>query len=167
TRGQDERLGDLAAQAAANQLGAERLAELAARVGGPKLALSIEALADYAEKLLRARLASIPAGSYRFADALDDDGVSGQPVPIEVELRFKGGSVEVDFAGTAPEVEGPLNANLAITVSATLYCFRTLLDPECPENKGLERPIHVLAPEGSVVNARFPRAVAGGNVETS
>jgi N-methylhydantoinase B len=167
TRASEERLGDLAAQEAANRLGAARMSDLAERVGRARLDRATGALADYAEALLRARLAAIPPGSFRFEDTLDDDGVSSDPVPIRVELRIRGGSVEVDFTGTASEVSGPVNANEAITLSAVLYCFRTLLDPECPDNKGLERPIRLLAPEGSVVNARFPRAVAGGNVETS
>lgn len=167
TRGEAERRGDLLAQVAANRLGAARLEEVVARVGHPKVKEAIEALARYSESLLRARLAAIPAGRYEFEDALDDDGLGSGPVPIKVALTFAQGAVTVDFTGTAGEVEGPLNANEAVTASAVVYCFRALLDPECPENAGLERPIRLIAPEGSVVNARFPRAVAGGNVETS
>jgi N-methylhydantoinase B/oxoprolinase/acetone carboxylase alpha subunit len=167
TRGEAERRGDLLAQAAANRLGAERLVELVARHGRERVERSIVALADYAGALLRERLRAIPPGRYSFADALDDDGTGSGPIRIQVELRIADGAVEVDFTGTAPEVEGPLNANEAVTASAVLYCFRTLLDAECPENAGLERPIKLIAPPGTVVNARFPRAVAGGNVETS
>jgi N-methylhydantoinase B/oxoprolinase/acetone carboxylase alpha subunit len=167
TRGEAERRGDLLAQAAANKLGAARLEEVVARVGLERVEAAVEALASYAEKLLRARLATVPEGRYEFEDNLDDDGITENPVTIKVALTFRGGSVTVDFTGTASEVEGPLNANEAVTASAVLYCFRALLDPECPENVGLERPIKLIAPAGTIVNARFPRAVAGGNVETS
>ncbi len=177
TRGEAERRGDLLAQVAANKLGAARLEEIVGRVGHAKVLEAIEALARYSESLLRARLATVPAGRYEFEDALDDDGLGAGPVPIRVALTFEdqgdrrelrgAPSVTVDFTGTASEVEGPLNANEAVTASAVVYCFRALLDPECPENAGLERPIRIVAPEGSVVNARFPRPVAGGNVETS
>jgi N-methylhydantoinase B/oxoprolinase/acetone carboxylase alpha subunit len=167
TRGEAERRGDLLAQVAANRLGAARLEEIVARTGRARVEEAIAALADYAEALLRARLATIPEGRYAFEDALDDDGFGSGPIAIAVALMIGGGSVTVDFTGTAREVEGPLNANEAVTASAVLYCFRALLDAECPENAGLERPIRIIAPEGTIVNARFPRAVAGGNVETS
>jgi len=167
TRGEAERRGDLLAQVAANRLGAARLEEVVRELGLAKVRAAIAALADYSESLLRARLAKVPPGRYELEDALDDDGLGAGPLPIKVALTFAGSSVTVDFTGTAGEVEGPLNANEAVTASAVLYCFRALLDPECPENAGLERPIRIIAPEGTLVNARPPRAVAGGNVETS
>jgi N-methylhydantoinase B len=98
---------------------------------------------------------------------LDDDGAGRKPVRIRVAVRIRGTSAEVDFTGSDPQVEGSVNANLAITLSATMYVFRSIIPGEVPYNSGLLRPIRLVAPGGSIVNARPPAAVAGGNVETS
>src|SRR5208282_151886 len=74
---------------------------------------------------------------------------------------------EVDFSGSDPECAGSVNAVAAIAESAVFYVFRCLLGEQVPATSGLMRPIEVVAPEGTIVNARPPRAVAGGNVETS
>ena len=121
---------------------------------------------------MRAFLAQVPPGTYKAEDFLDDDGVSPRPVPITVAITFRKGAksgplVTVDFTGSAPQVEGAINAVEAITWSACFYVFRCLLTEDVPATAGLMRPIQVIAPSGTVVNARPPAAVAGGNVETS
>jgi N-methylhydantoinase B len=164
----EERVGDLDAQCAALRVGADRLVALAARVGGPKcLAGQMAALKRHSEALMRAAIARLPAGVHRGRDVLDGDGLGATRIPIVVAIRIRGGRARVDFTGSAPQVRGPLNANLAVTRSAVLYVFRALAEDPILANDGMARPIEIVAPEGSIVNARFPAAVAGGNVETS
>lgn len=163
----DERQGDLLAQAMANRRGEERLREIVARYGLARVRRSAADLLDYSERLTRAMLREIPDGEYFFEDFLDDDGVTDEPVRIAVTLRIRGDRVDVDFTGSSPQVAGSVNANYAIAVSAAMYCFRCLIRSEAPYNAGLLRPIRVIAPERSVVNAGPPAAMAAGNVETS
>jgi N-methylhydantoinase B len=163
----EEREGDLLAQVMANRRGKARLVEIVKRYGLARVHRSARDLIDYSERVTRAMLRAIPDGEYEFVDFLDDDGVTDSPVRIQVALRFKGDEVEVDFSGSSPQVAGPVNANYAIAVSATMYCFRCLIEAEVPYNAGLLRPIHIQAPERSVVNAGLPAAMAAGNVETS
>jgi N-methylhydantoinase B len=168
TRVPDERRGDLEAQWAALRVGATRLHALAARRGGvAALARDFAALQDYAEAMMRAALRALPAGAYRAADVLDDDGLGTVRIPIRVTVTIGRGRARIDFAGSAPQVRGPLNANLAVTRSAVLYVFTALAGGAMPTNEGIARPLTIVAPEGSVVNALLPAAVAGGNVETS
>ena len=168
TRVTEEREGDLRAQWAALRVGATQLGALVDGAGGGRrLAHAMDALQRYSESLMRATLRTIPLGTYRAVDYLDDDGLGTRRIPLRVAITRRGGTARVDFSGSAPQVLGPLNANLAVTRSAVLYAF-TLLAPEhMPANDGLARPLEIIAPEGSVVNARCPAAVAGGNVETS
>ena len=185
----EEREGDLGAQLAACHTGAERLREVCVRYGVEKTRLAARDLLEYSEELMRAFLQRVPAGTYRAEDFLDGDGISDKPVRIAVEVKFHklsvrgkkrrpdaaataGGDagatmVTVDFTGSDPQVEGSINAVEAIAYSACFYVFRCLLAEDVPATAGLMRPIQVIAPEGTIVNARPPAAVAGGNVETS
>jgi N-methylhydantoinase B len=167
TRVPEEREGDLDAQRGALAVGAERLIELAAERGPRALADGMDALQRYSERLMAATLRVLPRGVYRAEDVLDDDGIGRVPVPIRVAVHLAGGKARVDFTGSAPQVEGSLNANYAITLSAVFYVFTTLGRETIPPNEGVLRRLRVDAPVGSVVNATFPSAVAGGNVETS
>jgi N-methylhydantoinase B/oxoprolinase/acetone carboxylase alpha subunit len=163
----EEREGDLTAQLASNRIGERRLLEITRKYGYGRIRAYMGHLQDYSEAIMRQAVRAIPDGEYRFADYLDDDGVSRRPVKIRAAVRIKGSSAEVDFAGSAPQTRGSVNANYAITLSATMYVFRCIIPGDVPYNSGLLRPIRLLAPEGSVVNARRPAAVAAGNVETS
>ena len=171
----DEREGDLGAQIAACHTGAERLREVCSRYGVERVRTAARELLDYSEEMMRAFLAQVPRGTYRAEDFLDNDGISAKPVKIAVAVRFHDSRgrgrprhmVTVDFSGSDPQVEGSVNAVEAITYSVCFYVFRCLLAEDVPATAGLMRPIQVLAPEGTVVNARPPAAVAGGNVETS
>lgn len=163
----DEREGDVTAQIAANAVAATRLRETAARYGRATTLAYATALQDYTERVVRATIRAIPDGRYAFDDALDDDGFSGAAVPIRAEVRIDGDHATIDFTGSAPQVEGSVNANYAITLSACLYAFRCLVQDDVLYNDGVARPLTVIAPEGSIVNATRPSAVAGGNVETS
>jgi len=177
----EEREGDLGAQLAACHTGAERLREVCARYGVEKAKRAARDLLHYSEELMRAFLNRVPAGTYRAEDFLDGDGISETPVKIAVTIKFQESTVRtkkrrqdpttrmvtVDFTGSDPQVEGSINAVEAITYSACFYVFRCLLAEDVPATAGLMRPIQVIAPEGTIVNARPPAAVAGGNVETS
>jgi N-methylhydantoinase B/oxoprolinase/acetone carboxylase alpha subunit len=163
----DERRGDLMAQMAANQKGIERMEEALAKFGKRKLVDYGGLIQDYTEKVLRKTLSGIPDGAYAFEDFMDDDGIGPDPVKISVTVRIDGDRAAVDFSGTDKQVSGGINANMAVTLSAVLYVFRSLLEEDIPFNTGLLRPLSVFAPEGTVVNALHPAATAGGNVETS
>jgi len=184
----EEREGDLGAQIAACHTGAERLREVCARYGAERARRAAGDLLEYSEELMRAFLRSVPAGEYRAEDFLDGDGIGERAVRIAVTVKVRGASekrrqgavatagedasatkrmVTVDFTGSDPQVEGSVNAVAAITFSACFYVFRCLLAEDVPAAAGLMRPIEVIAPEGTIVNARPPAAVAGGNVETS
>jgi N-methylhydantoinase B len=117
--------------------------------------------------MTRRLIASLPDGTYRFSDVLDDDGVGEAPVPIAVAVTIHGDEARVDFTGSAPQQQGSVNAVYAITLSAVYYVFRCLLGLNVPNNSGCLAPIEVVAPPGTVVNALSPAPVAGGNVETS
>jgi N-methylhydantoinase B len=162
-----EREGDLTAQIAACRLGGRRLAEIAARYGRSEVTRYGGFLLGYSEAMMRSVLSRIPDGTYRAVDHLDDDGISRKPVRIAVAIHVRGERAEVDFTGSSLECEGSINAVAAITESAVFYVFRCLLDEQVPATSGLMRPIRVIAPAGTIVNACPPRAVAGGNVETS
>jgi N-methylhydantoinase B len=162
-----EREGDLTAQVASCRIGERRLAEIVARYGRAEVTRYGRELLDYSEAIMRSLLRTIPRGVYRAVDFLDDDGIGSKPLKIAVTIRIRGESAEVDFTGSAPQCEGSVNAVAAITESAVFYVFRCLLDEQVPATSGLMRPIRVIAPEGTIVNARPPCAVAGGNVETS
>jgi N-methylhydantoinase B len=180
----EEREGDLGAQIAACHTGAERLKEICARYGVQKARSAASRLLEYSEELMRAFLKKVPPGTYQAEDFLDNDGISDRAVRIGVTITVahdspspqrvsashqqRGrGMVTVDFTGSDPQVEGSVNAVEAITYSACFYVFRCLLAEDVPATSGLMRPIRVIAPQGTIVNARPPAAVAGGNVETS
>ncbi len=164
----EEREGDLMAQLMSMERGAARLLELVGRHGVVQVEKNCRALCLYSERLMRARIAQLPAGRYRFTDYLDDDGMGGPPLPIAVAITLSSeGRACVDFTGTAGQSRGPVNANHAVTVSATMYAFRCLLEGDVPFTSGLLRPIEIVNPIGSLTNAQAPAAMAAGNVETS
>jgi N-methylhydantoinase B len=173
----EEREGDLGAQIAACHTGTERLRDICSRYTFSRAKQSAADLLDYSEDLMRAFLEEVPAGIYRAEDLLDGDGISSNPVKIAVSMTFHNqkkhsprrqrSAVTIDFTGSNPQVEASINAVAAITYSACFYVFRCLVADDVPATAGLMRPIEVIAPEGTIVNARPPAAVAGGNVETS
>ncbi|MBS1879323.1 MAG: hydantoinase B/oxoprolinase family protein [Actinobacteria bacterium] len=163
-----QRLADLRAQAAANRIGERRLAELAARHSDTTLRGGMAAILAYSERRTRAALAALPDGTYTAEDVLEDDG-RGAPrdLSLRVAATIAGDSLRLDFGGTDAQVEGNLNCPLSVTRSAAFFAVRVLTDPEAPPSAGTHRPIEVVAPEGCLLNARYPAAVVAGNVETS
>jgi len=122
---------------------------------------------DYSERLTLLAIADMPDGEYAFTDYLDDDGFGALDIPITARVAIRSDSALVDFEGTSGPVRGPLNCPRAVTLSATYYVFRCLTGEDIPANDGATRPLEVRIPEGCLLDARRPRAVAGGNVETS
>lgn len=163
----DEREGDLTAQIAANRVAEVRIRAIVDRYGYDLVSHYASAVQNYSERTLRHTISVLPDGEYQFTDFLDNDGFSEAPLKISAAIRITGDRAEVDFTGSDPQTEGSVNANFAITLSATLYSFRCLVRDDIPFNAGIARPIRVIAPEGTIVNANRPAAVAGGNVETS
>jgi N-methylhydantoinase B len=166
-RGSDERRADFEAQIGSLKTGELRLLEIVERRGEKEAREYAQHLISYSSRIMRATIAAIPNGTYEAADALDDDGITGDQIPIRVRLTIKGERATVDFTGSSPQVAGAINAVEAITVSAVSYCFRCLIGGDVPASAGLIEPIDVIAPKGTVVNALPPASVAGGNVETS
>ncbi len=166
-----EREGDLHAQLAALDVGVRRLQELAGRHGAQTLRAAFQALGDYADRLMRAVIERIPDGVYRAEDVMDDDGVTSDPVHISVAITVRAQGMRVDFSGSEPQRAGNINAVSAITESAVRYALRcvaqALLGTPLPAGGGALAAVEVVAPPGTVVNARPPAAVAAGNVETS
>lgn len=163
----DERRGDLRAQETANQTGRQRFSELVEKYGADSLTAALEEIKDYSERRMRTELESLPDGTYRFEDVLDDDGQGNEDLPVIAAVTIDGDSVDVDFEGTAAQTDGPINAVFAVTASATYYAIRCVTDPDIPPNHGCYRPIDIDAPEGTIVNPTPPAAVVGGNLETS
>ena len=164
-RNPEERRGDLRAQLAAHALAARRVDELCARRGQAQVEAAMDELHDYSERLVRAAIARLPDGRYEARDVLEPAG--GGELEICASVTIDGDELAIDFAGTAQQHDGNLNCPLAVTRSACYFVARCLADPELPASGGAFVPVHVRAPEGSLVNARPPAAVAAGNVETS
>ncbi len=192
SRTPDERAGDLDAQIGANVLGARRFVEVAATlaravtgggaavgggapvaghaVGTAAVAGVLDQVVAYGERRMRAALAALPDGTWRFEDVLDSFGPGPDqqvPTTIRLALTVAGDEVTFDFTGTDPQRLGNVNAVEAVTVSAVAWALRSVVDPTIPANGGALRPVHVVAPIGSVVAARPPAAVGAGNVEVS
>ncbi|MGH7813542.1 MAG: hydantoinase B/oxoprolinase family protein [Candidatus Binataceae bacterium] len=167
TRVREEREGDLRAQIAALEVGAERMHSLVKSSGRAAVESAMGALQDYAARLMSAALREIRPGTYRAEDFLDDDGFGAGPIPIRVAVTIRGGRAVADFTGSAPQVRGGVNANFAIAMSAVFYVMKCICAEAAPANGGLMRSVRIVAPPGSIVNALPPAAVAGGNVETS
>jgi N-methylhydantoinase B/oxoprolinase/acetone carboxylase alpha subunit len=162
SRTPDERVGDLSAQVGANVVGVERLAGLAAA--------PFAEVVDYGERRMRAALADLPDGTWTCRDVLDSTGAAPElqrPADVVVVVTVAGDGVTFDFAGSAPQSPGNVNAVEAVTVSAVSYALRSAVDPTIPANGGVMRPVTVVAPPGSIVAARPPAAVGAGNVEVS
>jgi N-methylhydantoinase B len=164
-RNPDERRGDLRAQLAAHALAARRLDELCERYEQATVEAAMDELHEYSERLVRAAIARFPDGRFEATDVLEPPGAG--ELEIRAAVTVAGNELEIDFAGTAGQHDGNLNCPLAVTRSACYFVVRCLADPDLPASGGAFVPVRVRAPEGSLVNARAPAAVAAGNVETS
>jgi N-methylhydantoinase B len=163
-RGPRQREADLRAQLAANRAGAARMVELAERHGLDALTAAMRETLDYAERRTRAAIADMEDGERTASDLLE---AADGDLELKVTATVRGDELTLDFSGSADQYDGNLNCPLAVTTSACYFAVRVLADPDVPPCAGAYRPITVKAPEGSLLNAKPPAAVAGGNVETS
>ncbi|TML55266.1 MAG: hydantoinase B/oxoprolinase family protein [Actinobacteria bacterium] len=164
-RNPDERRGDLRAQLAAHALAGRRLEELCERRGTQRVEDASDELYRYSERIVRAAIAELPDGRFEATDLLEPPG--GGELEITAAVTIAGDELEIDFERTAPQHDSNLNCPLAVTRSACYFVVRCLTSPDVPASGGAFAPVHVQAPEGCLVNARPPVAVAAGNVETS
>jgi N-methylhydantoinase B len=164
TRNPAERIGDLNAQVGANRLGASRCIDFIRRYGETAFDGFVEAIIDYSRSRVTAHLLALPNGVSEASENLDGETA---PIRIMVKLKLEGSGLEIDFTGTAPQSEGNSNTPISVTRSAVYYVLRCLLPPDIPPNHGCYETVHVVSPEGTLLNPRPPAAVSSGNVETS
>jgi N-methylhydantoinase B len=157
----EERLADLEASFAANRMGILRMQELFRKYGAPFLSEACEELLDYAERKVRHAIQLVPDGCYTFEDYMDDDGKGFTKIPVCVEVKVHGDSLELNFHGSSPQVRGGINLVFTALQATVYYALKAILDPTIPPNGGYFRAVKIKAPEGSIVNARPPAAVAG------
>ena len=163
-RNPEERRGDLRAQLAAHRLAEQRVRELCARRGRDTVVAAMDGLFAYSERRMRAGISALPDGRFQASDALE---AVGADLELHATVTVEGDRIGIDFTGTAPQHAGNLNCPLSVARSACFYVVRVLVDPDLPASGGAFAPVTVTAPEGCLVNARPPAAVAAGNVETS
>jgi N-methylhydantoinase B len=152
--------GDFESQLAALKIGAQNLRSVAARYGRETLAVASRAIQAQSEAAMRAAIAAIPDGEYRFEDFVDDDGIGDECLRIAVRLEVAGDALQVDFAGSSSQATGPVNCTLNMTGSAVICACLMSVGGEIPANAGVYRPVRIAAPVGTVVNAAAPAPVA-------
>lgn len=163
----ESRRADLRAQLGAVRLAERRLEELLDRYGESGVREAFEAIIEYSMRRTRRAIDELADGTYTARDHLEGDGHTDDPIPIAVEVTVDGASIHVDFAGTAEQVAGNVNAPPAVTKSAVYFVIRCVTDPDIPSNHGCFEPVDIQIPPGSVLDPDPPAAVSGGNVETS
>lgn len=154
---------DLLSQVSANLTARRRLIELVERYGLDTVERCMTIEMDNSERRIRSVIAGWPDGRYRAEDSMDNDGITDVPRTVRVTVEVRGDGVVVDFTGTDPQVEGPLNSVLGYTASGVYMTIQAATDPTIPPNSGCYRPVEIIAPEGTIVNPRFPAACTGGN----
>jgi N-methylhydantoinase B len=158
--------GDLNAQIGSLRVAERRLGELLDRYGGGFVAEAARQLMDYSERWMRAEIEAIPDGRYAFTDFMEDDGVVAEPVRFHVTVTVEGDRLIVDWTGSDPQVRGPINATYGVTAGAVYNAILHITDDKIPKNSGAYRPIHIIAPPGTVTNVVYPGPSVGGNTET-
>lgn len=162
-----EREGDLRAQRAACRSGTAGWQALYVRLGAEQLGAAVDALLDYTERRVRARLESLNGATGRAADALEGDGVTDARIPVVVTAHVVNSTLHLDLTGTSPAVRGNVNAPPAVARAAAVFVLRVLCDDDVPVNDGVSRAVQLTIPDDCVANAKRPSAVAAGNVELS
>ncbi|MFX1486306.1 MAG: hydantoinase B/oxoprolinase family protein [Promethearchaeota archaeon] len=160
-RAPSERAGDYRAQIAANRTGVRRIIEVIEKYGVKAFKTYEEELLNYTERRMRTALKRIPDGEYYGEDYLDDDGIGDDPIRVAAKVTLKQGEATIDLSESDKQTQGPMNCTWAPTLSAISYVFKCLVDPDIPINEGMFRPLHLRVPQGLVLNARPPAAIAG------
>jgi len=167
TRTPEIRKGDLMAQIAANNIGRKQVLKLIEKYGLTTFQECVEAILDYSERRMIKEIQKFPKVKVDAEDYLDDSGVDDNPIRIRVSVIIRENELIFDFTGTDKQVRGPVNAPYSVTLSASYYVLRAVTDPTIPANHGAYRPLTVKTEKGTVIDAKPPCAVSGGNVETS
>jgi N-methylhydantoinase B len=162
----EKTLGDLRAQTAALEIGEKSVLELVERFSSAGFRELCDEAIDSSERRMRACLSQMPAGTYSAEYFVDDDGIVDDPIRVAVKVTIGNGEVEIDFAGTDGQRRGPINATLSSTESAVYYVIMSIADSTIPANFGCYKPVSIVAPEASVVNALAPAPVVGRNAIT-
>ena len=156
----DLTIGDFNAQFAANAIGVLRVRQLCERYGADKVEAAMKEMQDYSERRVRAAIAQAPKGTFYGEDAVDDDGLTDEPLVVKAKVTIADDSVEIDFEGTCTQVKRNLNCPYSSTLSAALSCVKSVLtSPDIPYNEGMARPIRIKVPYGSLLNPRPPAPV--------
>ena len=156
----EERIGDLRAQLASNKTGFQRMVGIYKRYGYETVCDCLDEWMRFAEQKFRSGIRNIPDGAYEFEDFMDDDGVGGGPIPIRVKISIENDRIHLDFSGTGSQVQGGINVVYRALQATVLYALKSIIDPTIPANGGYYRAVDITAPEGSIVNALPPSAVA-------
>ena len=156
----DKVAGDFRAQISACELGERGFQDLGRQYGLDRLETLFDHLLDYTEELTRQAISRLQDGQWEFADHIDNDGFTNDPVPIRVRIKKAGDTITADYTGTSPQVKGAINSTLSYTSSITYACVKSVLGVDIPNNAGFFRPINIVAPEGSFVNPQLPAPVA-------
>ena len=162
----EERRGDLKAQFAALNVGEERLTTLLDKYGMEEVRAYMQELNSRSEEQMRANIAAIPDGEYSFETCLDSDGIVHEPIKVAVKVTVDNDELTVDFTGSSPPVTGPLNGTISATFAAVFIALKHIFT-EVPVNSGIFRPVTVIVPDGTFLNAKYPRAVSGSSAEVS
>ncbi|WP_370244791.1 hydantoinase B/oxoprolinase family protein [Salipiger sp.] len=162
----DQRIGDVKAQAAALYVGEARLTRLLDRYGDDTVREAIGELRSRASEQMRAQIAQIPPGTYRSTAYIDSDGVVNEPLEIKLAVTADGEGLSFDFAGSSPPCQGPMNSVIATTLSSVYLAMRHIF-PDVPISAGAFEPLTVKRPEGTFLDARYPRPVSGCAAEVS
>ena len=156
----EERRGDYFAQVAACRLGERRLKEIAGRYSVDFLRTAFDEIIERTESRMRAAIATIPDGTYEFADVMDDDGLGTLDIPIKIRIEVAGDRIKFDFTGTSPQVRGNVNTTLYSAKAAVGYTLKAMLDPDVPNNQGVLNVCNVIAEKGSLLDCVFPAPLA-------
>jgi N-methylhydantoinase B len=162
----EERRGDLKAQFAALNVGEERLTSLLDKYGIEEVRAYMQELNRRSEEQMRANIAAIPNGEYSFETNLDSDGIVLQPIKVAVKVTVDNDEMTIDFTGSSPPVNGPLNGTISATFAAVFIALKHIFT-EVPVNSGIFKPVKVIVPESTFLNAQYPRAVSGSSAEVS
>ena len=161
-RAKRETAGDFRAQIAANNTGIRRLTSLLDRMGPDTVRGYIDELIEYTDRRTKSELAKLPHGVFESTGYMDSDGYSDDPVKLVVKVTINDDGLLFDFTGTDEQRRAPVNSTFAQTHSGVAFVLKCLIEPDVPVNTGFYRNVHMIAPEGTVVNCTEPYPVVGG-----
>jgi N-methylhydantoinase B len=164
TREPEERKLDLKVQIATNERGGAAAVELVHQMGMAAIEQAIEDILTYTGRRLRHRITDLADGESSFTAYLDDDGLGGDPVPIQANVRVEGDHLSIDFTGSGAQARGAMNVPPSALEATVYYAIKVLLDPGLMPNSGMFDAIHIHAPEGTITNPRFPGAVGARSI---